>query len=188
MLCAVNDAVVNGLISGGLGLMGVIFGWLLSRCQQQAADRRLERERLLTQMQQLVVAVSELTAARKTHQEMWFGRRARVRMWAVTAVESWSAWHRAGGGVKGAAHILAPYTRTLNEWAQRSVDGAAALAPYLARVAAAGLPLGMADDPAIASAAQRLTDAALQDGGDDAVHAAVVALRAALYPEETERP
>jgi hypothetical protein len=49
---------------------------------------------------------------------------------------------------------LAPSARVIERWQGRSVEEAAALAPYAAKVAATGLPLGMVDDPELAAAAR----------------------------------
>jgi hypothetical protein len=48
----------------------------------------------------------------------------------------------------------APSARVIERWQGRSVEEAAALAPYAAKVAATGLPLGMVDDPELAAAAR----------------------------------
>lgn len=58
----------------------------------------------------------------------------------------------------------------------------------VARVAAAGMPLGMSENATIAAAAQRLTDAAVQNEGQEAIEAAVRQLRIAFYPSEAGRP
>lgn len=50
-----------------------------------------------------------------------------------------------------------------------------------AKVAAAGLPLGMTDDPEPAAAAQKLMDACLEDEDEDKVREAIVGLRAVFY-------
>ncbi|MCX5327924.1 MULTISPECIES: hypothetical protein [unclassified Streptomyces] len=71
-------------------------------------------------------------------------------------------------------------------WQRRSVEEAAALAPYAARVAAAGLPLAMVDDADLATAAQKLLDAALEDQGEDAVREAITGLHAVFYGRELE--
>jgi hypothetical protein len=76
---------------------------------------------------------------------------------------------------------LAPSARVVHAWDRRSVEEAATLAPHMARVAAAGLPLGMCDDPVIAAAAQKLMDACLEDKGEPAVTEATAGLRAAFY-------
>ena len=67
---------------------------------------------------------------------------------------------------------------------RRRVEEAGALAPYAAKVAAAGLPLGMVDDPELAAAAQKLMDACLEGQGEAAVHEAIRGLRAVFYGQE----
>ncbi|MCM2424251.1 hypothetical protein [Streptomyces sp. RKAG293] len=78
-----------------------------------------------------------------------------------------------------------PSARVVHDWNRRSVEEAATLAPHMARVAAAGLPLGMADDPALAEAAQKLMDACLEDHGESAITEAVAGLRAVFYGTAT---
>lgn len=66
-------------------------------------------------------------------------------------------------------------------WQRRSVEEAAALAPYAAKVAAAGLPLGMVDDPELATAAQKLMDTCLEGNDEDEVREAITGLRTVFY-------
>lgn len=183
--------MINGLIAGGLGLigapLGVVVGWVLSRRQQRAMDEREDRRRLREQMQQLVVAASELMVARKTHHARWLSRESRVRLVGMAGIEFWSAWRSGAGSRAGAARGLGAVARMVNEWDRSGLQGAAALAPYLAGVAAAGLPLGMSDDPAVAAAAQAVMSAALEDKGEAALNEGIAALRAALYPPQVDR-
>ncbi|WP_431777005.1 hypothetical protein [Streptomyces cucumeris] len=192
-----NDELINALIGGGFAVIttagGLVGGWWWSHRQQREADVRQreadavrERERLLEQMQHLVVAVGELHSQRTLHREIWQSRWSQVRMWTVIGAEALTAWSRGGCGWTGAMQTYGPTIRTLDRWSQRTLDGAAALAPYMAKVGAAGLPLGMVEDPTIAAAAQRLMDAALEDKSEDEIDAAVAALRAAFYPEEPD--
>ncbi|MFJ5122927.1 hypothetical protein [Kitasatospora sp. NPDC088548] len=181
-----NDAVVNGLIAGGLGLfgalLGVFLGARLTRRQQRETDARDEVRRLREGMQQLVVAASELAIARKTHHAQWLSPQTRLRTVGMAGIEFWSAFRSAGGGWRGVARGYAPAARVVDEWNRGSLREAAALAPFMARVAAAGLPLGMSGDPAVAQAAKAVMDAAFEDRGEAALNDAVAALRAALYP------
>jgi hypothetical protein len=71
--------------------------------------------------------------------------------------------------------------RVVTAWDHRTVTEAVGLTAHLARVAAVGLPLGMVKDEAVAKAAQRLMDAALEDKGENEITEAVRDLRAAFY-------
>jgi hypothetical protein len=75
---------------------------------------------------------------------------------------------------------MAPVARVVHGWQRRTLEEAAALAPYMARIAAVGLPLAMCNDQAIAEAAQRLTDACLKDRPESEVQQATRELRTAF--------
>ncbi|MFB7294077.1 hypothetical protein [Actinacidiphila glaucinigra] len=173
--------LVTSLVGGVFGLGGAYFGWWLSRRQQRADAAQAEREQQLAQVQQLVLAVSELLAARKIHHAQWMSVAARLGVAGMAAIEFWSAFRARKGTWEAAAAALAPSARVVDEWGRSSAREAAALAPYMAKVAAAGLPLGMSDNPALATAAQQLMDACLEDQGDQALEDGVKALRAVLY-------
>ena len=91
-------------------------------------------------------------------------------------------------GGEAAVAALAPSARVIELWQRRSVEEAAALAPYAAKVAAAGLPMGMVGDPELAAAAQKLLDACLEDQGEDAVREAITGLRAVFHEPDPEPP
>ncbi len=177
--------MINGLVAGGLTVVGAILGWLLSQLAQHRSDRKAERARLLAQMQGLVMAVMQLEAARKTHELRWSSPKARLRAGAMTGLEFWSAWSSGGTTWQTIGAAYAPAVRVAEAWRQRSDDAAVEIVGCMARVAAAGLPLGMCADPAIAAAAQALTDASMEDKGQEAIDRAVRDLRAAFYPRET---
>lgn len=132
-------------------------------------------------MQQLVVAASEMMTARTLHRETWLSRTTRGRVLGLALIEGWSAWRVHGGDWEGSVAALAPSARVIERWQRRSVEEAAALAPYAAKVAAVGLPLSMVEDPELAAAAQQLLDACLEDQGEAAAQAAITALRAVFY-------
>ncbi|MEZ0095049.1 hypothetical protein [Streptacidiphilus sp. EB129] len=179
-----SDAVINGLVAGGLTVVGAVVGWLLSLLAQRRADRRAERARLLTQMQELVMAIMQLEVARKALQFRWLSPKARLRVLSVAAVEFWSAWRSGETTWQSIGAAYAPSIRVVDTWLHRADDAAVELLGPMARVAATGLTLGMCADPAIAAAAQALTDASIEDKGQEAIDKAVRALRAAFYPNE----
>ncbi|MEU5647641.1 hypothetical protein [Streptomyces milbemycinicus] len=173
--------IVVGVIGAAATLVGVWFGAWLTRRQQRADAAQAEREQRLAQMQQLVLAVSEMMTARAIYHETWMSRTKRWRVAGLAAIEFWSAWRVHGGRWEGAVAALAPSARVVDGWRRRSVEEAVALAPYAAKVGAAGLPLGMVDDPVLAAAAQKLMDAALEDHGEAVVREAIEELRAVFY-------
>ncbi|MGW6744878.1 hypothetical protein ACWGDX_29780 [Streptomyces sp. NPDC055025] len=178
--------IVVGVIGAAATLLGVWSGAWLTRRQQRADATVAEREQRLTQMQGLVVAVSELMTARALYQATWLSRATRWRVGGMAALEFWSAWRVHGGRWESAAAALAPSARVVDVWQRRTVEEAGVLAPYMARVAAAGLPLGMAENPELAAAAQKLMDASLEDQGEPAVHEAIAGLRAVFYGQAPE--
>lgn len=180
----VTEVVVNGLISIAAALLGVWFGAWLTLRQKRAADKAAEHERQLALMQQLVVAASELMAARRHHHARWLSTDSRLRVGAMAAVEFFSVWGWRRSWDTAVAG-LAPAARVVHDWDRSGLEATAALAPHMARVAAAGLPLGMGENQAVATAAQHLMDACLEDKGDAVIGEAIRELRAALYPAET---
>ncbi|WP_411152345.1 hypothetical protein [Streptomyces sp. A30] len=182
------EIVVGAALAAAATLMGTWFGIWLTRRHQRADGAVAEREQRLAQMQQLVIAVSEMMTARTLYRETWLSRTTRWRVGGMAAIEFWSAWRMRGGSWESAVAALAPSAKVIELWQRLSVEEAAALAPYAARVAAVGLPLGIVDDPDLATAAQRLLDAALEDQGEDAVREAITGLRAVFYRQEPEPP
>jgi hypothetical protein len=186
---AVIEIVVGGALAAVTTLTGTWFGIWLTRRNQRADAAAAEQEQRRAQMQLLVIAVAEMMTARTLFQETWLSRTTRLRVVGMAAIEFWSTWRMRGGSWEGAVAGLAPSARVIELWQRRSVEEAAALAPYVAKVAAAGLPLGMADDPELAAAAQKLMDACLEDLGEDAVREAIGGLRAVFYgPSEPHQP
>jgi hypothetical protein len=173
-----REVVVNGLIAGPLG---IVIGFFLSYFQQRGAEKRAERARQLALMQQLVVEVMDLERARRVYHEAHMSRTVRLRTVSFAAMEFWSAWTARGRDWEAAAVALAPTARVLEAWDRRSLTEAVELTTHLARVSTAGLPLGMVEDRAVAEAAQRLMDAALEDKGEEAITAAIRELRGAFY-------
>ncbi|MGW5457042.1 hypothetical protein [Streptomyces sp. NPDC003996] len=106
---------------------------------------------------------------------------------SVAGVEFWSVWNKQGRSWDAASAALAPAMRVVDAWDQRTLTEAVDLTTHMARVSATGLPLGMVEDKAVAGAAQRLTDAALEDKGEEKITAAVRELRAAFYGKAVER-
>jgi hypothetical protein len=178
---AVIEIVVGAALAAPTALLGTWFGIWLTRRHHRADAAAAEREQRLAQMQQLVIAVSEMMTARTLFRETWLSPRTRWRVGGLAAIEFWSAWRMRGGTWQSAVAGLAPSARVIELWQRRSVEEAAALAPYAARVAAAGLPLGMVDDPALAAAAQKLMDACLEREDEDEVREAIAGLRAVFY-------
>lgn len=176
-----REVVVNGLIAGPLG---IVMGFCLSYFQQRRSDKRAERARQLALMQQLVVAVMDLERARKIYHQAHLSWRSRLRTLSIAGVEFWSAWSARGRNREAAAAAAAPALRVVSAWDQRTLTEAVELTTHLARVSAAGLPLGMVEDKAVAGAAQRLTDASLEDKGEKEITAAIRDLRAAFYGAE----
>jgi hypothetical protein len=178
--------MTTGLVVGSLTtVLGAVVASLLSHLAQRHTERRAEQARLLALMQELVVAAGQLDSARKALDARWLSRKARLRMLAVAGVEFGSAWHsgQATGWTRAGA-AYAPMIRVLDSYRQRAADATVELTVPMARVAAAGLALGMAEDTNLAAAAQNLTNAALENKGQDAIEDAVRALRAAFYPKE----
>ncbi|MFD9983999.1 hypothetical protein ACFWZJ_26850 [Streptomyces massasporeus] len=173
--------VAVGVVGAVATLVGVWFGSWLTQRHQRAAAAEAEREQRLAQMQQLVIAVAEMMAARTLYQETWLSRTTRWRVGGMAAIEFWSAWRMRGGTWESAVGALAPSARVIELWQRRSVEEAAALAPYGAKVAAAGLPLGMVDDPELAAAAQKLMDSCLEGDDEDEVRDAITRLRTVFY-------
>ncbi|MFJ5306111.1 hypothetical protein [Streptomyces sp. NPDC088350] len=173
-----REVVVNGLIAGPLG---IVIGFCLSYFQQRRSDKKAERARLLALMQQLVVEVMDLERARRIYREAHLSRRAKFRTLSVAGVEFWSAWSARGRNWEAASAALAPAMRIVDAWDRRTLTEGVEMTAHMARVSAVGLPLGMVEDKAIAGAAQRLMDAALEDKGDEEITAAVRELRAAFY-------
>ncbi|WP_157877483.1 hypothetical protein [Streptomyces odonnellii] len=176
--------IVVGVIGAAATLVGMWFGAWLSRRQQRADAAVAEREQRLAQMQALVVAVSEMMTARTLYEETWLSRTTRWRVAGMAVIEFWAAWRVQGGRWESTMAALAPSARVIEGWQRRSIEEAAALAPYAARVAAAGLPLGMADDPELAAAAQKLLDACLENQGEAAVQEAIAGLRTVFYGQD----
>ncbi|MFE5923209.1 hypothetical protein [Streptomyces sp. NPDC056468] len=169
-------------------LLGTGFGAWLTRRHQLSLAAAAEEEQRRAQMQQLVIAVSEMMTARTLYQETWLSRTTRWRVGAMAAIEFWSTWRTRGGNWDGAVAGLAPSARVIDLWQRRSVEEAAALAPYAAKVAAAGLPLGMSADPELAAAAQKLMDACLEGQDEGQVRDAIAGLRAVFYGPAPEPP
>jgi hypothetical protein len=178
---AVIEIVVGAALATATTLLGTWFGIWLTRRHQQADAAVAEREQRLAQMQQLVIAVGEMMSARTLYRETWLSRTTRLRVLGMAVIEFWSVWRMQGSSRDGAVAAVAPAVRGIELWQRRSVEEAAALAPYAAKVAAAGLPLGMADDPELAAAAQKLMDTALEDENEDKVREAIAGLRAVFY-------
>ena len=165
------------------GPWGIGIGFCLSYFQQRRSDKRAERERQLAMMQQLVIAVMDLERSRRIYREAHVSWKARLRTLSVAGVEFWSAWSTRGRSWQSASAALAPAVRVVEAWDQRTLTEGVELATHMARVSAAGLPLGMVEDKAVARAAQRLMDAAIEDKGEEKITAAVRELRAAFYGE-----
>jgi len=186
----VNDAVVNGLVAGGLGILGalaaVAVGWFLSSRQQHKQEARARREDMLAQMQALVSAVSALGSQRKAHDAIWLSGRSRVRVVGMSFLEFAAAFQRSSGegGWSKVAAACGPAARVVHDWDRHTLESAGALMAPMARVAAAGLALGMVEDSAVAKAARALTDAALENKDEAVITAAVQELRWAFYPNE----
>jgi hypothetical protein len=174
--------MVNGLIGVGVALLSVWFGAWLTLRQKRAADAEAERERQLALMQQLVVAASELTMARRIHEVTWTDAESRLRVGVMAAMEFLAVWGPGRTWETGLAG-LTPAARVVHDWGRSAMKAASALAPHMAKVSAAGLPLGMVEDRAVATAAQQLMDACLENKGEAAINEAIRALRAAFYPE-----
>ncbi|MFD4511332.1 hypothetical protein [Streptomyces sp. NPDC058457] len=132
-------------------------------------------------MQQLVVEVMDLERARRIYREAHLSRRAKFRTLAMAGVEFWSAWNARGSTREAAAAAAAPAVRVVDAWDRGTLTEAVELTTHMTRVSAVGLPLGMVKDKAVAAAAQRLMDAALEDKGESEITAAVRELRAAFY-------
>lgn len=178
--------VIEALVSGPVG---VLLGWALSYFQARAAEKKAERERLLALMQQLVVAVLDLQSARRLFKARHVGRRARLQVGLHSAAELLALANRPGSqGLtwQTFAAGLSPVSRLVRDWDRASTDGAGEVVVAMSRVAAAGLPLGMAADPAVAAAAQALMDASLQDESQDRLDRLTRELRWAFYPEEAQ--
>jgi hypothetical protein len=178
--------VIEALVSGPVG---VILGWALSYFQSRSSNKKAERAMLLAQMQNLVVAVLELHGARELHNAQHSGRRARLQVFLHMAAEVLSVVHQPGNSGpswNGFAQSLGPVSRVLRGWERGSVDGVGDLLVAMSRVAAAGLPLGMCSDPAVAQAAQRLMDASLDGEDRQTLDRLVHELRVAFYPEEAQ--
>lgn len=173
--------MIDALVSGPIG---VILGWALAYVQGRRTDRRAERERLLAQMQQLVLAVADLDRARRIFDAAHVGRRTRAQVGLYAAAEFLAVWTAPGDRRRNAAAALAPVSRLVHDWERASMEGAGEVALAMSRVAAAGLPLGMVADTRIAEAAQRLMDAAIENRPQQAVERAVQELRWTFYPRE----
>ncbi len=179
MLCGMSAVIgwVGGVVAT---LLGTWFGaWVTAR-QAEKDRRRAARDDAERQMRELVVAVGELVAQRRVYTARWRSRQARVTQLLETAMEFSSAWLARGGTWSAAAAVLPDATRTVHAWQRRGLEAEVELMPYLSRVAAAGLPLGLSEDQAVAAAAQRLTDAAVEDSPEEELHQAVRELRAAM--------
>lgn len=175
------EIVVGAALAAATTLLGTWFGIWLTRRHQRADAAVAEREQRLAQMQQLVIAVGEMMAARTLYRETWLSRSTRLRVAGMAAIEFWSAWRMRGSSQESAVAAVAPSVRVIELWQRRSVEEAAALAPYAVKVATAGLPLGMVDDPELAAAAQKTMDACLEREDEDEVREAIVALRTVFY-------
>ncbi|MBT2904918.1 hypothetical protein [Streptomyces sp. McG8] len=182
------EIVVGAALAVVTTLLGTGFGAWLTQRHQRALSATAEQEQRRAQMQQLVIAVSEVMAARALYRETWLSRTTRWRVGGMAAIEFLSAWRALGGDWEAAVAALAPSARVIELWQRRSVEEAAALAPYAAKVAAAGLPMGMVGDPELAAAAQKLLDACLEDQGEDAVREAITGLRAVFHEPDPEPP
>lgn len=168
-----------GILPTVTALVGALFGWGLSFLQQRVADRKAAEEAQLAQIQQLVSAVSELQAQRQMFEAAWMSWRTRLLTLSMAVVEFGAAWQGSAWSWDGARPRFASAARVVHTWQRRTVEQAMALAPYMARVGAAGLPLGMSKDRAVARAAQRLMDAALEGRPAEELHAATRELRVA---------
>lgn len=176
------SAMIEALVSGPVG---VILGALIAFGVQKWTEKRAERDRQLALMQQLVLAVSDLDRARKVYEAAHVGRGARTRVGFQAAVEFWALWAGDGKNWQSATRALAPASRVIDAWSTRAVAEAGAVTISMSKVAAAGMPLGMVPDRAVAEAAQRLMDASLGDESSEAIEVAIRGLRAAFYPNET---
>jgi hypothetical protein len=166
----------------------VVLGFLLSYWQAHYSQKKAAREQLLAQMQQLVLAAADLDRARKEFDAVHVGRRVRLRTAGLALVEFWGAWNVQGRTWVAAAGAMSPAARLVQEWDRGTLLGAREVTLAMSRVAAAGLPLGMSEDPAVAQAAQRIMDASFADEDEAAVREAIRELRAAIYPGQTPPP
>lgn len=173
--------MIEALVSGPVG---VILGWALSYVQGRRAAAQAERERLLAQMQQLVIAVTDLDRARRMYTATHAGWRQRAAVLTASAAEFLAEWTRRGRGWSSAPAALAPASRVISTWETNTMEGAREVTLAMSRVAAAGLPLGMSSNAEVAAAAQRLMDVSLEDRGQESLESAIRELRHAFYPNE----
>lgn len=103
-----RDAVINGLLAGGLAIAGAVVGWVLSWRQQRGAEKRAERAGQLALMQQLVVEVGNLERARKVFNEAHLSAKSRIRTGLMAAMEFYSVWSARGSNWEASAVTAVP--------------------------------------------------------------------------------
>ncbi|MGA5198247.1 hypothetical protein [Streptomyces exfoliatus] len=157
-----------------------------ARHTEARKDAAAERAALESQADELVAAVLALRIAGDTHDHVWGGWAARLRVGLRALTHGAVAYGQSGRtGGPAAFAAVGEAARTVYAWDQETGVSAAALAAPLARLGTAVAPLLRSE--ALGPAATDLYEAAVKHSGDDdrtatAMRAFHEALRSALEP------
>lgn len=173
-----RDAVVNGLVAGGLALLGVFLGARLSQRQQRRADEKAAHDRLRAQAEAMIHAVIDMRTSTAAHDATWTSRRTRLQLLGIALLEIIPVLGRRESVDFGRA-----MTRTAGvawDWNLRSMASLPKLSEAYSRMAAAAFQLSLSPDLRVAEATRRLSDAVVENAESPKIDEAMAGFRAAI--------
>lgn len=185
-----SDAVVNGLISGGLALLGVVVGAYLTlrmtRTAQRHADEKAARDSMVLHAQLMAQAVIDIRAGVMAHDKSWYSVRTRSAAVMITLLNALPALREKDSLTFGQG--MARSAGVLWDWYLRGIESQPRLSEAVARMTAASFQLTLCPFPEVVEATRRLTDAVSEVTNTKQLDEASAAFRTAVERAAAEPP